>query len=660
MRLNSREYFAREICAEGTQCAFHPKIAPVIPNEFIQTLLARVDIVAVIDRAVPLKKAGANFAACCPFHSEKSPSFTVSPSKQFYHCFGCGAHGTAISFLMDYQGQSFPDAVESLAASVGMEVPRDERARQQAQAAGGLFEVLLDAAQHYKAQLKQSEEAIAYFRQRGLSGEIARTFHVGYAPEKWQGLAAAFENYDDPALEESGLVIVGDGDKRYDRFRGRVMFPIFSQQGRVIGFGGRVLGEGEPKYLNSPETPLFSKGRELYGLYQAQKAIRDNARVLVVEGYMDVIALHQFGIGYAVATLGTATTAQHIEKLFRMTDEVVFSFDGDKAGVRAAWRALENALPVLQDGKAVKFLFLPTEHDPDSYVRALGADAFTQRVREAEPLSRYWLRTLQANQADDSPEARAAMLAEAKTYLEQVTAPMMRDVLAREVAAAARIDAADLLRSLKPIATPVVEPNVTHAAVRRENTDFVPSAQMAQGQKQRFERNASSFSHENGDFGGQNRSSERKFGQNDKNWRSNKNRPLPPARPRVTPISPFLRLLRLGLSKPDRFVSIEDSEIESTHPDGLLLQAAVRLAKTTRTIPQTGAEIVGLAPSAELAEALATQLSLQMAGVQLEGKPFDDEWRACLELIRAEVKSPSAARLWMNPNNRAPGETPQS
>jgi DNA primase len=614
----------------------------VIPNEFIQTLLSRVDIVGVIDRAVPLKKAGANYAACCPFHTEKSPSFTVSPSKQFYHCFGCGAHGTAISFLMEYQGKSFPDAVEELAHSVGMEVPRDERARQQAQTAGGLYDVLIAAAQHFKTQLKSSEEAIAYFRKRGVSGEIARTFHLGYAPDKWQGLAAAFERYDDPALEESGLVIVGDGDKRYDRFRGRVMFPIFSHQGRVIGFGGRVLGEGEPKYLNSPETPLFSKGRELYGLYQAQKAIRDAGRALVVEGYMDVIALHQFDIRYAVATLGTATTEQHIERLFRLTDEVVFSFDGDKAGQRAAWRALENALPALQDGKIVKFLFLPEEHDPDSYIRAHGQEGFAQRVREAEPLSRYWLRTLQARHTDDSPEARAALLSEAKAYLEKVNAPLIRDVLATEVAAAARIDAADLLRGLK------LADARSESAQHAQN---VPTAQLPRHPRQDSRASFHANDH-------QILSNSANFDENRANLR--RRYPTGPApgitaRPRATPLSPWLRLLRLGLSKPDRFVSIVDDEIISPHPDALLLQSAVRLAKTTQALPQTGAEIVGLAPDAELSEALAAQLAAQMAGIQLDGKAFDDEWRACIELVRHHARSPQAKALWMNPNNRAPG-----
>ncbi len=633
----------------------------MIPAEFIQTLLSRIDIVAVIERAVPLKKAGANYMACCPFHKEKSPSFTVSPSKQFYHCFGCGAHGTSISFLMEYQGKSFPDAVEDLAGSIGMDVPRDERAREQARAAGSLFDVLLTAAQHYKTQLKQSDEAKDYFRARGLSGEVARTFHLGFAPDKWQGLLGAFENYEDPALEESGLVIAGEGGKRYDRFRGRVMFPIMSQQGKVIGFGGRVLGEGEPKYLNSPETPLFSKGRELYGLYQAQKAIRDGGRVLVVEGYMDVIALHQFSIGYAVATLGTATTANHIERLFRLTDEVVFSFDGDGAGTRAAWRALENAIPALVDGKAVKFLFLPKEHDPDSYVREHGEEGFTQRVREAEPLSRYWLRTLQARHPDDSPEARAALLSDAGTYLQQVTAPLLRDVLAREVAAAARVDAADLLRNLPPVAAkmlPKAAPQGAHPAAQnspdfnhRSSQNFAPhDANDGQYFEPRQFEPRQFSAREGGNEGRSQGKFQRRFG--------NSRAPLPPPR-RQIPLSVYDQLLRLGLESPDLLLSLEDEDIVSAHPDALMLQSAVRLTKTAPQVPGSAAELIALAVDESLARALEQRVSAQMGAVALKGKELEDQWRALVERARSEHKSPSNARLYMNPNNRAPGEPRQ-
>jgi DNA primase len=407
----------------------------VIPNDFIAQLLSRVDVVEVIDRHVPLKKAGQNYQACCPFHKEKSPSFSVSPSKQFYHCFGCGAHGSAITFLMEYAGKSFPDAVEELAQGIGLAVPRDNSRPADPQA-GGLFDVMQTAAIFYKQQLKSSSIAIEYFRKRGVSGDVAKRFHLGWAPAGWQPLADAFEDYaDNQLLETAGLIATGDGGKRYDRFRERVMFPILNQQGVVIAFGGRILGSkddgGGPKYLNSPETPIFSKGRELYGLFQAQAAIRKINRVLVVEGYMDVVALAQYGVEYVVATLGTATTDTHTQRLLRLADEVVFSFDGDSAGQRAAWRALENALPALRDGKQVRFLFLPPEHDPDSYIREFGREAFEEYVASALPLSKYWIDELNKRHPGDSAEAKAARAAAARLHLEQVSAPMMRESLAK-------------------------------------------------------------------------------------------------------------------------------------------------------------------------------------------------------------------------------------
>ena len=408
----------------------------MIPNDFLQTLLSRVDIVEVIDHYVPLKKAGANYAACCPFHKEKSPSFTVSPTKQFYHCFGCGAHGTAIGFLMEYAGKSFPDAVGDLAREVGLEVPRDERPgdavrRSEAQDLSGLLET---AAAFYRSQLKGSQRAIDYLKDRGLTGAVAARFGIGYAPDGWQPLAAAFPDYEAAGLETAGLVITGDGGKRYDRFRDRIMFPIHDSRGQAIGFGGRVLGSGEPKYLNSPETPLFSKGRELYGLYLARNAIRDAGRVIVVEGYMDVVALAQHGIEYAVATLGTATTPTHVQKLFRLTDTVVFCFDGDAAGRKAAWRALENTLPVLTDGKNAQFLFLPDGLDPDDFVRQHGREAFEARVAQALPLSAFLLRELQARHPPTTPEGRAALAAAAKPHLAALGAPILAALVRRELA----------------------------------------------------------------------------------------------------------------------------------------------------------------------------------------------------------------------------------
>ena len=408
----------------------------MIPNDFIQTLLTRVDIVEVIDRYVPLKKAGANYVACCPFHSEKTPSFTVSQAKQFYHCFGCGAHGTAIGFLMEYGSKPFPDAVEELARDVGLEVPRVERPgeterREQAQDLTG---VLLTAAKFYRTQLKDAPRAIDYLKRRGLTGAIAAKFGIGYAPEGWQPLAAAFPRYDDPALETAGLVIAGEAGKRYDRFRDRIMFPIHDSRGHVIGFGGRVLGDGEPKYLNSPETPLFSKGRELYGLFLARSAIRDAGRVVVVEGYMDVVALAQHGVDYAVATLGTATTPIHVQKLFRLTDHVVFCFDGDNAGRKAAWRALENTLPALADGKNAVFLFLPEGEDPDDYVRRRGKAGFEALIREATPLSEFLLAGLAAQHPPTSAEGRAALVAAARPLIAQLTAPVLSALIRRRLA----------------------------------------------------------------------------------------------------------------------------------------------------------------------------------------------------------------------------------
>jgi len=428
----------------------------VIPKNFIQDLLNRLDIVDVVERYVPLKKAGANFVACCPFHNEKSPSFTVSQTKQFYHCFGCGAHGTAIGFVMEHAGLGYVDAIEELARSVGLEVPNERPAAGEAyqKVAPDLYEVMQTATRYYREQLKLDQRAIDYLKQRGLSGEIAAKFGIGYAPDGWQNLSAAFPDYQDATLNETGLVITSDEGKRYDRFRDRIMFPIINVRGQVIGFGGRVLDKGEPKYLNSPETPLFEKGRELYGLFQAQKAIRAGQQVLVVEGYMDVVALAQHGVEYAVATLGTATTPNHIQKLLRLTEHIVFCFDGDKAGQRATWRALENALPYLQDGKRISFLFLPVEHDPDSFVREFGKAVFEQRIQEAMPLSAYLLREASAELDLRTQEGRNQLLQRAKPLLTAIVAPATALLLRKEVAALSGVSQAELeaLYEIKPVA----------------------------------------------------------------------------------------------------------------------------------------------------------------------------------------------------------------
>lgn len=397
----------------------------MIPQSFIQELLTRVDIVDVVGRSVKLKKAGANYQGLCPFHNEKTPSFSVSPTKQFYHCFGCGAHGSSINFLMEHFGMGFVEAVHELARDAGLTVPEDNSregrdAAQKASQQLALSQWMDRAAAYYRLRLKETPAAIQYLKDRGVSGETAKRFGLGYAPAGWRNLEGVLPDYAAEDAERAGLVIAGDEGRRYDRFRERVMFPIRNPRGQIIGFGGRVMGAGEPKYLNSPEGPLFSKGHELYGLYEAREGIRETGRVLVVEGYMDVVMLHQYGCTYAVATLGTATTAVHITKLLRQADRIVFAFDGDSAGRRAAWRALENALPVLSDTKQLDFLFLPPEHDPDSFVREEGLEAFEALVRDALPLSSFLLKELASRGDITTPEGRARMQAELKPLVLQM------------------------------------------------------------------------------------------------------------------------------------------------------------------------------------------------------------------------------------------------
>ena len=419
----------------------------LIPQSFISDLLNRVDIVDVVGTHVKLKKAGANYQGLCPFHQEKSPSFSVSPTKQFYHCFGCGAHGSAIGFMMEYSGLSYVDAIEDLARSAGLVVPREERSvrdvikQKQAIALG---EVMNMASDWYAQQLKGSQRAIDYLKGRGLTGEIAKRYALGYAPDGWQGLEAVFNSYsnDETAkiLQEAGLMIQGENSdsqgnaKRYDRFRDRIMFPIRNPKGQVIAFGGRILDQGEPKYLNSPETPLFSKGNTLYGLFEGRKAIRDQGYVLVCEGYMDVVALAQLGFANAVATLGTACTPFHVRTLLRQTDRIVFSFDGDSAGQRAAQRALEASLPILGDDKEIRFLFLPSEHDPDSYIRQYGTAAFEQAVSQATPLSGFFFKLASDGNDLSSPEGRAKTHHTAKPLLQSMPPIALRSQLLRELA----------------------------------------------------------------------------------------------------------------------------------------------------------------------------------------------------------------------------------
>jgi DNA primase len=432
----------------------------VIPASFLQELLSRVDIVDVVGRHVELKRGGANFMGLCPFHGEKSPSFSVTPAKQFYYCFGCGASGDAIRFLTEHLGLSFIEAVRDLAQGVGLAVPEEQVSPEERQKRDKLRErrdslgdVLNQAADFYRSQLRAHPRAVEYLKRRGLTGSIAARFGLGFAPPGWRTLAGVFPRYDDPLLEEAGLVRLQDAEDghaqdadrgRYDWFRERIMFPIRSVDGKVIGFGGRVLDDSKPKYMNSPETPVFSKGRELYGLFEARQALRDKGYALVVEGYMDVVALAQSGFANAVATLGTACTADHVQKLFRFTDSVVFSFDGDAAGRRAAGRALEASLPHATDLRTVRFLFLPAEHDPDSFVRELGPEAFEQQVITAVPLSRQLI--AQASEETDlsSAEGRAKMLAQAKPLWMALPDGALKRQLMPELARQAQLEPSDL------------------------------------------------------------------------------------------------------------------------------------------------------------------------------------------------------------------------
>jgi DNA primase len=468
----------------------------VIPPGFLQELIGRTDIVDVVGRHVELKRGGANFMGLCPFHGEKSPSFSVSPSKQFYYCFGCGASGDAIRFLTEHLGLSFVEAVRDLAGRIGMAVPEEQVSPEERQRRDtlrqrrlSLGEVLSKAADFYRAQLKGQPRAVNYLKARGLTGAIAARFGLGYAPPGWRTLASVFPAYDDPLLEEAGLVRQKTADDdaapaeadrgRYDWFRDRIMFPIRGVDGAVIGFGGRVLDDSKPKYINSPETPVFSKGRELYGLFEARQALRDKGYALVVEGYMDVVALAQSGFANAVATLGTACTAEHVQKLFRFTDSVVFSFDGDAAGRRAAGRALEASLPHATDLRTVRFLFLPPEHDPDSYVRTLGPEAFEQQVAQAVPLSRQLIEQAAEGADLTSAEGRARLLAQAKPLWQQLPDGALKRQLLPELARQGQLEAADLA-SLWGTAPAVAAPRPAQAPMRpppRASTRRAPPGQ---------------------------------------------------------------------------------------------------------------------------------------------------------------------------------------
>ena len=477
-----------------------------IPQSFLQELLNRVDVVEVVGKYVQLKKGGANFMGLCPFHGEKSPSFSVSPTKQFFHCFGCGKNGNAIGFLMEHTGMTFIEAVKDLAQQVGMQVPEEQqspedRARAAAAKAkqDSLTDVLEKAGESYREHLKTSPRAIAYLKGRGLSGQIAKRFGLGYAPEGWRSLASVFPEYDNPLLAESGLVIVNEeDDKRYDRFRDRIMFPIRNIKGECIGFGGRVIGDGTPKYLNSPETPVFHKGRELYGLYEAREALHSAGYVLVTEGYMDVVALAQLGFANAVATLGTACTPDHVQKLFRFTDAVVFSFDGDSAGRRAARKALDGALPYATDVRSIKFLFLPAEHDPDSYVREFGQDAFAQQIKQAMPLSRFLIEAASADCDLHTAEGRARLSSQARPLWQLLPDGALKQQLLAELAQLIQLETAGLERlwgqqaasdqRFAPAASPATAAPTRQAAPHPEYAGYASTNTPAKSWPRKFEK----------------------------------------------------------------------------------------------------------------------------------------------------------------------------
>lgn len=412
-----------------------------IPQSFINDLLTRVDIVDVVDARLTLKKAGRNYQALCPFHNEKTPSFSVSPEKQFYHCFGCGVSGTALTFLMEFDRMEFVEAVEALARLAGVEVPREQSSRPQPDHSA-LHEVLNQAERFFRRALRDAPQAVDYLKGRGLSGEVARDFGIGYAPDAWDGLKSALGNVPESRLLEAGLLTRNDSGRVYDRFRGRVMFPIRDTRGRVIGFGGRVLGaDAGPKYLNSPETEVFHKGQELYGLYEARRALRRLDRLLVVEGYMDVVALAQAGLANAVATLGTSATPEHFRKLYRYTEEVVCCFDGDNAGRQAAWRALESALPVLADGRQLKFMFLPEGEDPDTLVRARGKAAFLDLAASAQPAIEYLFTRLSEGLDLTSLDGQARLAALAQPHIEKVPDGVLRTLMQRRLQTLTGLDA---------------------------------------------------------------------------------------------------------------------------------------------------------------------------------------------------------------------------
>ena len=448
-----------------------------IPQSFINELLARVDLVEIIDRRVSLKKAGRNYTACCPFHNEKTPSFSVNPDKQFYYCFGCGASGNALSFLMEYEGQEFVASIEDLAAQIGLEVPREAYSGPQQKQHQDLFPLMEKITQYYQLQLKsnpQATKAVEYLKRRGLSGEIAKQYAIGYAPDDWQNLNDLEKDAKklQKNLVTTGMMIEKDNGHAYDRFRDRIMFPIRNRRGQILGFGGRVIDQGEPKYLNSPETELFHKGRELYGLYEMRRQLRNIDHVIIVEGYMDVVALAQFGIANAAATLGTATTSEHLQTLFRLCPKVVFCFDGDKAGKAAALRALKHSLPLVRDTREIRIMFLADGEDPDSLVRKIGKEAFQQQVDEATTLFDYLITYLKSQVDMETFEGPARLVHLAKPYFHEIGDSILKARFASRLCQLAGL-------SENQLAKAIGEPDAKNDAISPANSGTPPSMGMS-------------------------------------------------------------------------------------------------------------------------------------------------------------------------------------
>ncbi|MCQ9616718.1 DNA primase [Paenalcaligenes niemegkensis] len=628
----------------------------MIPESFIQELLVRVDISDVVGRYVQLRKGGANLLGLCPFHNEKSPSFTVSPTKQFYHCFGCGAHGSAVSFLMQHTGATFPEAVRSLASEVGLTVPEAPRsphqraADQRRKAEVSQHQQILDAAQaHYLRELKRSDDAKNYLKQRGLTGQIAKQFGLGWSGTERRGLSSVYPNYEDPLLVESGLVIESDDARRYDRFRRRIMFPIRNTRGHVIGFGGRLIEKGEPKYLNSPETPLFSKGHELYGLWEGRQGIRHEGFVVVVEGYMDVVALAQSGLQNAVATLGTATTEFHIKKLVRASDRIVFSFDGDRAGRQAAWRALGTCLPLVRDDVAMRFLFLPEGHDPDSYVREFGADAFREAAGQASALSTFMLDELATRHRMDEAEGRAACVHEALPLLKTLADTTLALQIQHEFAKLVQLTPDELQQRLDGLTSPrtFTEQAPSNEAPPRSFDDIPPDFSMGYDPAETY------FDGPPSDYGAASSEpsaepwTKKKRGKYKKRGEFEQGPGLGRQKRSVTPIAK--RLLRLLAAYPHLVDGLADQQLEIIvqSPNLILVQELIALINVSEA-RHSGALLEAADPENEVG-ALLISLTTEI----LDDEELPDpqaEWNDALrhielELIKSEQSELIAAGL---------------